>query len=147
MIDCPHRADQETYSLCALARAKVHIDLCTACIGCGRPDVNAPNRWLGSILLTAWLGGEHNDHEAAERGRDAILEAQGVDVALARSNSQISPMARPGDQTPKCLHLGRELTRRSCLCWRKDVYECEARNGLHVIPEKDCPCRLYEIDD
>jgi hypothetical protein len=149
MIDCPHRSSPESdMATCGLAKNEVHVTLCAACQACGTPDLCEPNWFLASAVLMGYKQGKHNDHDAANVAQTAIIKAQaaasGVNFKQWLGNRRIRPLPRREEKTSKCIHLGREVNRQGCGCWRKGQYECKAQGGLVVIPETNCPCASYE---
>lgn len=148
MIDCPHRSHPTNdKATCSLAKNDVHVSLCAACQASGPPDLCDPNRFLASAVLMGYKQGKHNDYEAANVAQTAIFKAQAdancLDLKQWLGGRRIAPLPRREAKTAKCLHLGREVNRKGCGCWRKGQYECKA-NGLVVIPETNCPCPQFE---
>jgi hypothetical protein len=149
MIQCPHRSNAEsTMAVCYAAKNEVHIKLCEACRSCGDPDPENPNRHLASAILGGFLFKKHNNVCAAEKARFVILKSQiedkGLDFEQWLGNRKIAPLKPNEQKTTTCFHLGREIARVGCGCWRKSTLECKAKNGLHIIPENDCPCEHFE---
>jgi hypothetical protein len=149
MIDCPHRSSPDAVlSTCSLAKNDVHIELCRACQKSGEPSLCEPNRFLASAVLMGYKQGKHNDHDAANVAQAAIFKAQAAANGIALQQwlrgRRIAPLPRREAKTAKCLHLGREVNRKGCGCWRKGEYECKAKAGLVVIPADNCPCPEYE---
>jgi hypothetical protein len=152
MIDCPFRVHEDAeYSECRAAKNEVHEGLCRACLeasGGNSPDPMNPNRWLASAILSGFMEGRHKDRGAADLARVEIAAAQFEDIGVKVDRKAL--LARLSVVTPEegpqaCYHLGRVVERQGCLCWRKHSYQCNAKEGVVVTPERDCPCEIYEL--
>ena len=154
-VDCQYRSNPDSeLAVCYAAKNEVHILLCDACRKCGDPDPRRPNRHLASAILGGFFFRRHNNVALANLARLVILKAQiedkGLDFRQWLGNRRIRPLkALPPKTTSepekgKCAHLGREMVRFGCGCWRKSTWECTAKDGLHIIPEANCPCPQYE---
>lgn len=154
MIDCQYRSSRfAEYAKCSASTETVHESLCRECLkeNSGVPDPQNPSLHLSYAIYTAFAEGKHGDAPRAEIARLKILRQQfsvsGQDFDEWRKTALIPPLALPPPGTTQCSSLGRPIGRiHGCGCWRKTVHECDAQNGLHVIPEQHCPCpqNLYD---